>query len=560
MKQFTKGIKRGIAMLMAFAMMLSLVPAGLISLAHATGVGGNHVHLSDLLVMDENYGEKLNGGRLEALKQIILSGALKAEKEISYEQPEEGIIDVDSAEKKITAQESNGWIPVSAKIMVGTEKMETVKLTDGVGYYTYSGNAFSVVVSYELYVKVEKDAQLALMNAAYYLKQDSQNVACLRDGIAEQILAELVAENEELKNAAQDIELDGYTAVDLINQLATTGIELPALTLGGKTTTLKFLDIVSESVDDAAALLADKNDDGELALYSLLAKYNGLSNLELVDLHSAELVAALKGNYININALANDDYGLAYVLKVLTKYNTDAVTAIADAKAELTEKKAQLEELKAKVSELNAAKALLAETKAQLQEARTMLDEAKALVKQYNDAKAELDAKLMELMGKVDYAEAKAYFQKYGAFLGPDAEKALQAITYIEEYADEVATAQEYIDTYEPQLIEAEKQLVEGEKQLAAAEKEADELLKGYGMSLATIEQDIIAAEKQAAEAEAYIAEAEAVLLPQLEQVEGALDMLIKALKKFCTTVAPAYECDSWNVVDKDILVDTLSS
>ena len=536
-KQFAKGMKRSIAMLLAVVMVLSLMPAGLISLTRAEGAEGDFVHLSDLLIKDENY-----GGKLAALEKIIRSGMLKAEKQIAYEQPKDGIIEVDSAAKKITAKESNGWIPVSADIMVGTEKKETVKLTDGEGTYTYAGNAFSVVVSYELYLTVDKDAQLALMNAAYYMAQDNANVNVLRDGIVEQILAELVAENAELKNAAADIELDGYTAVDLINQLATTGIELPALTLGGKTTTLKFLEDVSESVDDAADLLADKNDDGMLALYGVLLKYGSLSNLELLDIHSAELIKALKSNYDSINALAYDEYGLAYVLKRLSKYNADAVDAIADAKTELADKKSQLEELKNNVAQLRA-------TKAQLQEARAKLDEAKALVNTYDTNKAQLDAQLIETFGHADYAQVKALIATFG---DPTGGKLTQAIAYVEEYADEAETARTYINTYEPQLIAAEQEL-------AKAEAEADALLQEQGMSLATVDQDIADAEKQIADAEAYIADAETNLLPKLVEVEGALDTLIKALKKFCTTAAPAYEC-SWNVVDMDILAEGLTT
>ena len=524
-------------MLLAVVMVLSLMPVMPISLANATEIQGDKVHLSDLLVMDENY-----GGELSALQQIITSGMLKAEKEITYQQPEEGIIEVDSANKTIKAQKSNGWIPVSAQIKVGDVVKENVALNDGVGTYTYSGNAFSVVVNYELYVDVAAADQLALMNAAYYLVQDIATVACLRDGTVETILSTLTSEMEELKGV-EGIELDGTTAVDLINQLATTGIELPALTLGGKTTTLKFLDIVSESIDDAAALLADKNDDGALALYSVLKKYAALSNLELVDLHSTELMAALNSNYVNIQALANDDYGLAYVQKVLKKYNTDAVKAIADAKAELADKKSDLEELKSKVAELKSAKA-------QLAEARAKLDEAKAAVKTYDDGKAQLDAELTKYLGTADYAKAKQLIAAFGDPTGGELTKAIQAV---EEYADEIETARGYIAEYEPQIVETEKQLAE-------AEAEADKLLAEYGMSMATIEADIIAAEKEIADAEAYIANAETVLLPQLAEVESAMGTLIAALKKFCSDAAPAYECDGWNAVDQDILRDDLTS
>lgn len=537
MNYLTHGTKRCIAMVLAVVMVLSLMPVVPISLANATETQGNSVNLSDLLVMDKNY-----GGKLSDLQQIITSGMLKAEKEITYDQPEEGIIEVDSATKTITAHKSNGWIPASAQIKVGDVVKEDVTLNDGVGTYTYSGNAFSVVVNYELYVEVAASDQLALMNAAYYLVQDIAAVACLRDGTVEMILSTLTSEMEELKDV-EGIELDGATAVDLINQLATTGIELPALTLGGKTTTLKFLDIVSESIDDAAALLADKNDDGALALYSVLKKYVALSNLELVDLHSAELMAALNSNYESINALAYDDYGLTYVQKVLKKYNTDAVKAIADAKAELAEKKADLKELKDKVAELTAAKA-------QLAEARAKLDEAKALVKAYDDGKAQLDAELVRYLGTADYAQAKQLI----ALLGdPTGGELTQAIQYVEEYADDVETARGYIAEYEPQLVAAEKEL-------ADAEAEADKLLAEYGMSLATIDADIVAVEKELADAEAYVANAEAVLLPQLVEVESALGTLITALKKFATTVEPAQNSASWNVVDKDILRDDLTS
>lgn len=537
MNYLTQGTKRCIAMVLAVVMVLSLMPVMPISLANATETQGDYVNLSDLLLKEENY-----GGELDDLRQIIASGMLKAEKEVTYDQPEEDIITVDSAEKTILAKESNGWVPVSAKIKVGDEVKENVTLTDGAGTYTYAGNAFSVVVTYELYVHVSAAEQLALMNAAYYLAQDMDNVSCLRDGTAEMILSTLVSEMAELQDV-EGIELDGTTAVDLINQLATTGIELPALTLGGKTTTLKFLDIVSESIDDAAVLLADKEDDGVLVLSSVLKKYSALSSLELLDLHSAELVAALNSNYESINALAYDDYGLTYVQKVLKKYNTDAVKSIADAKADLADKKADLEELEAKVAELN-------EVKEQVAEARAKLDEAKALVNTYDERKAQLDAELTRYLGTADYAQAKALIAAFG---DPTDGKLTQAIAYVEEYADEVETARGYIAEYEPQVEAAEKQVAE-------AEAEAEELLAEYGMSLATIDANIVAAKKEIADAEAYLANAETVLLPQLQEVETALGTLIAALKKFCTTVEPAQNCASWHVVDQDILADNLTN
>ncbi len=537
MKYFAQGTKRAIAMLLAVVMVLSLMPVMPISLANATEIQGDKVHLSDLLVMEENY-----GGELSALQQIITSGMLKAEKEITYQQPEEGIIEVDSASKTITAHESNGWIPVSAQIKVGDVVKEDVALNDGVGTYTYAGNAFSVIVKYELYVDVAAADQLALMNAAYYLVQDIAAVACLRDGTVEVILSTLTSEMEELKDV-EGVELDGSTAVDLINQLATTGIELPALTLGGKTTTLKFLDIVSESIDDAAALLADKNDDGMLSLHKLLVKNAGLSDLQIADMLSEDLMFALDRNYTNIYELANDEYGLAYVQKVLKKYNTDAVKAIADAKAELADKKADLQTLKDKLAQLK-------DGKAQLAEARAKLDEAKNAVKTYDEGKAQLDAELIRYLGTSDYEKAKTVIAAFG---DPTGGELTQAIKNVEEYADEIEEARGYIAEYEPQLVAAEKEL-------ADAEAEAEKLLAEYGMSLATIDADIAAAEKELADAEAYLAKAETTLLPQLQEVESAMGTLITALNKFCTTAAPAYEYDSWYAVEKDILRDDLTS
>lgn len=674
MKTSWKTLKRCIALVLAMAILLSTSNFGFVG----------HVH-----AVEDEPGTKLsaliaaNYDLPEALEKIIQSGMLKAEKEITYEQPEEDVIEVDSDTKTITAHSTNGWDPVTAKIKVGDEVVETVTLNEGVGTYGYAGNAFSVVVTYELYEEVTADEQLALINAAYYLAQDIETVGCLRDGAVELVLSTLTSEMEQLKDV-EGITLNGTTPVDLINQLATVGIELPALTLGGATTVLKFDDI-ADSIDDAAALLADKNDgDNMLVLYSLLKKHSALSSLELLDKYSVELMDALKSNYDNIEALANDEYGLAYVLRKLQKYNEDAIAAIEQAKEDLEAAGAELAAAEALVAQLREAEAFLAEAKSLLEQYHTAkgqiaaarealaeynaaiakINEGIALINTYYDAKEALDDKadevaqveqlidayeaaamVIDTLGGIDRAksilalnpantnlknaidlyerftpaeiaemqagvddyyagvaeleakknEADAQLKANGITLSfTDRAADIQILTnakneltaeankQLEPYGATVDTAAAKLDEAEAKL-DAEVQkviddnnlgeqgvavdniddyLAQQEAKLNAAKAEADAELKKIDptASIDKAEEFIAAAKKELADAEAYLTNAETVLLPQLAEVADAMDLLIDTLQKFCSKAKPAYECDSWNVVDMDILRDDLST
>lgn len=638
MKTSWKTMKRCIALVLAMAILLSTSNFGF----------APHVH-----AVEDEPGKKLsaiiaeNYDLPEALEEIIQSGKLKAEKTITYEQPEEDVIEVNSDEKTITAYTTNGWRPASAKIVVGEETVETVTLNEGTGTYAYAGNAFSVVVTYELYVEVTADEQLALINAAYYLAEDIKTVGCLRDGAVELVLSTLTSEMEQLKDV-EGITLNGNTPIDLIHQLATDGIELPALTLGGRTTVLKFDDI-ADSIDDAEKLLIDKNDDGMLVLHNVLKGLASASSLELLDKNSAKLDDALKSNYDSIYALAYDDYGLAYVLKKLQKYNSDAIMAIDKAKEDLAAAGTELAEAEALIAQLREAEAFLAQAKSLLAEyhaAKEQIAAAREALAEYNAAIAKLDEGIKGLNdyydakeqlddGKADYEAAKELLKKYpnltsvrevvekyeaaaaaleqakaeaqaklaeiSAATGvsitlsfenreadvkvlTDAKATLkdEANAKLAPYGATVDNAAAKLDAAEAELTAQVQKVIddyglaaegvtvdnigtyiaEQETKLNAAKAEADAMLKekfGDEASIDNAEKYIEDAKKEMAAAEDYVTNAETVLLPQLAEVADAMELLITTLKQFCSKAAPAYNCDSWNVVDKDILLDNLS-
>ena len=94
---------------------------------------------------------------------------------------EDQLITVDSAEKKISADEyadsqGNVWTPVSATV-VYEQGNETVEINNGVGTYSYAGNQYSVEVLYEIYKTVNN--QQIVANIPYYLSKGIQNLEIL---------------------------------------------------------------------------------------------------------------------------------------------------------------------------------------------------------------------------------------------------------------------------------------------------------------------------------------------------------------------------------------------
>ena len=107
----------------------------------------------------------------DAEEKIIGSGLLVGG-ELSYRKPviEDDLIEVDSDNKEVyvddfTDDHGNEWKPISVKLVVNEEAVETITLVNGEGSYSYDGNAFSVDVEYALDIDVDLDVQNLLLTA-----------------------------------------------------------------------------------------------------------------------------------------------------------------------------------------------------------------------------------------------------------------------------------------------------------------------------------------------------------------------------------------------------------
>ncbi len=207
MKVKTTFLKRCLSWVVALALLVSSANLGwVLQEAHAEGAVG------------KNYGEIVaeNYELTEAEAALLKGGYLKGGK-VSYEVPSDAqsdLITIDNEENTLAVEKFKGWVPVSADIMVGETKIETVKLVDGKGSYTYESNAFSVVVNYELTTDdITVDAQETMLSTIGWLKD---GIAMLEDVkgqdgnlyILEQAMPELVAFANKGINA-------GFTTVQL---------------------------------------------------------------------------------------------------------------------------------------------------------------------------------------------------------------------------------------------------------------------------------------------------------------------------------------------------------
>ena len=174
MRHYSKVFKRVQAWVLIVAMLLPILNCGLFLGVFAEGE--TNASLTDGQIVAENY------ELTKAEKVLLSSGLLVGDTHsIYYPTANDDLVTVDQDNKKITAEsydnkDGNKWIPVSADIVADGATQETVNLVDGVGTYTYDGNAFSVNVLYRLSMKIDEDTQTALLNAAGYLKQGLANM------------------------------------------------------------------------------------------------------------------------------------------------------------------------------------------------------------------------------------------------------------------------------------------------------------------------------------------------------------------------------------------------
>ena len=166
MKTKTPILSRCLAMLLALVLSFANVPGLVLTAfaAEAASVGAGEV-------VAENYTTLT-----DEEKALLKSGYLAGDYTIEYSVPEDSddLVEVNADEKKITAKPFSDWTAVKAEIVVDEAVEETVSLVDGEANYSYSGNAFSVKVTYELVRKV--DNQEMMLGAIAPLKQGVANI------------------------------------------------------------------------------------------------------------------------------------------------------------------------------------------------------------------------------------------------------------------------------------------------------------------------------------------------------------------------------------------------
>lgn len=213
----------------------------------------------------------------DAEKALLSSGNLVCGT-YSYTVPgsEDGLISVDTDEKKITAQKYEDWIPTTAAIFVGNEEKETVVLTNGEGTYTYDGNAFSVQVGYSLSAEIDTDVQKTLLNAAGWLKQGVANT----DAVAAQagnlyILEQAMPELLELR----DLKIE--TAIGSVS--------------------------LSDDCKNAITALANQmeNNNGQLLLSTMIEEYESGSKTAYLMTEGTAMQAEIKDLVNKVSLIAD---------------------------------------------------------------------------------------------------------------------------------------------------------------------------------------------------------------------------------------------------------------
>lgn len=112
----------------------------------------------------------------EAEKDLLVSGELIGETHTYEAFAGEGLVTIDAENKQIKAADAGEWVAVSATID-GANGSETIAMSNGVGSYTYAGDAFTVTVKYAVLFDVSAETQNTLLNAAANLKAGVANLA-----------------------------------------------------------------------------------------------------------------------------------------------------------------------------------------------------------------------------------------------------------------------------------------------------------------------------------------------------------------------------------------------
>jgi len=357
--KFTQNVKRGVAMLLTLAMLVSSGNFGLIFSAFAeSGDHDDHFHATLGQVIIDNL-DSLTAQQ----KYLLKSGYLVADEQYHFAPPEDAtdLVVVDSGEKTVTAKaytdsEGNLWVPTEFSLTGdGNAILESGVLTaDGevyTGSYTATEENFSVHITYSFELKLspeEKEAVKAMVNAGASLNADLKlldylDAVSVLAGVDDATKAKIMAlvggvdPNAELVLKAMVMELDqlgGQTAVDLLASLAKDGIYLPLLEDDGNGNIsvneqgvfVNLGESTSAAYLGAMSLKQQQDAQNALDLIKVLDDYIELSDLALLAMQADKLESALKGNYADLGAVSA---GLKEnVQPAINKYLTETVPSI----------------------------------------------------------------------------------------------------------------------------------------------------------------------------------------------------------------------------------------
>ena len=283
MRNYSQISKRVQALILAVAMMLSTLSVGLAFGVTAADDPGAEKTVAQIIA--ENY------DLTEKEEQLLKLGCLVS-KTYTYGVPDasDDLISVDMEKMTVKVKtykddKGNVWNPVSADLKVGDEVKETLTFSNGEAKYTYDGDAFSVVVKYELRLTIDKAEQLNLIKAPALLKQGVENLDAIV--MADDKLAMLIEAIDVLEKMAS---ADGYP-----------------ITLGNFTA--KIILRTDEAKAAANALAEQKrNNGGVLNINNVSTNYKAApSSVGYLKDNGADAYAELVATYNYVKAILEDE-------------------------------------------------------------------------------------------------------------------------------------------------------------------------------------------------------------------------------------------------------------
>ena len=283
MRQISMRAKRCLALFLTLVLMASNVTVGLTPWAKAAEAVEE---ITDGALVAGYY--ELTDG-----EQTLLRSGLLPENTYKYAVPTDsnGLISVDTETKTVTASDftdacDNVWTPVSAKIVVDGTARETLTVSENQCVYKYSGNAFSVEVSYALYFGVNATAQGTLLKTAGWLQQGVKNLDMLADS-----------------ETRSELGVVGRAA-DTLAQLADG---LVVAEWGGTTTvTCSFTSDDAKAAAKALKAETDVNGSEKLDLDALLDAYTVTSKTQYLLRSGSDMQAETETTRDNLQAILDD--------------------------------------------------------------------------------------------------------------------------------------------------------------------------------------------------------------------------------------------------------------